>query len=79
MLKEKNFVIRDKYSNSMEDFKRPRSCGDSSDLDENLTGPIEAQKNFHLNKFFALFDFKKHGFDNVSCELLFEYLSLILS
>ena len=57
-------IRRDKYSNSKENFKRPKNREDSSDLDEHLTDSIAAQKHFHLKKFSAPLGFKKHGFEN---------------
>ena len=41
-------------------------------------GIDRSANNFHLKKFSAPLGFKKHGFENVSRELLFEDLSLLI-
>ena len=56
-------VFKDEYSNSTDNFKRPKNREDSSDFDDNLTESIAAQRNFHLKKFSAPLDFQKYGFD----------------
>ncbi len=44
-------TFRDKYSNRAENFKRPKTREDSSDLDENLSESIATTQTFIWNKF----------------------------
>ena len=46
-------INRPRYSNSTENFKRPKNREDSSDLDENLTESIAAMKTFISKNFVA--------------------------
>ena len=72
-------IFGGKYSNSTENFKRPKHREDSSDLDENSTESIAAQKTFICksfprhsvskkmvsNKFFARVPAKSFGWEGI--------------
>ena len=48
---EKNTIVRDRYSNRAENFKRPKNREDSFDLDENLTESIAATQTYIWKSF----------------------------
>ena len=64
------------YSNSAENFKRPKNREDSSDLDENLTESIAATQTFISKKIPRRTGSKNMFLKNFSRESLLEYLSL---
>ena len=55
---------RDEYSDSTENFKRPKNRDDSSDLDEDLTGSNAAHKTF-IEKSFPHWEFMLEVTPNV--------------